>query len=172
MEALLNRVSNRETATLVWLVIGLGCVSTYVNIFTLMMPLLKVSLRRPILSILGVMMAYVASVVWLHSQCGLRSAAHSKETVIWAIAVGFVALIDAVRNDDPYRVVGRFLRDAIAVTVLVEFLVGLSSFNFLVELLLVPTVALLGIAYAVYEADDTYKDAAKVISWMLALIRW
>ncbi|MEO1028640.1 MAG: hypothetical protein AAFX02_06225, partial [Pseudomonadota bacterium] len=111
-----------------WLAIGIIWASTHVNIFKLVGPILRVTFRRAILSIIAVMTTYMACAVWLLNQAGLWSATHLKETIIWSIAVGFVALADAVRNDDPYKVVGRFLKDAIAVTIFVEFLVGLSSF--------------------------------------------
>ena len=144
MEALLDQLSNREIASLVWLAIGLTWASTHVNIFKLVAPILRVTFRRAILSIIAVMTTYVACVVWLLSQAGLWNATQLKETIIWAIAVGLVAIMDAVRDDDPYRVIGRFLKDAIAVTIFVEFLVGLSSFNLAIELLLVPATAFLG----------------------------
>ena len=133
MNEIFEHISNRELSTLIWLAIGLSGLSIKTNFLKAIPSLIRSFLQRPLLLLFAAVFAYIAGIYWLLHEIGMWNTSHLKETIVWGIAVGVLSVVKVARHERPYRFIQQFMKEAIAATLLVEFLVGMSSFSILVE---------------------------------------
>lgn len=125
-----------------------------------------------LLLIFGSAALYCALIVLLAKQANLWHTTALKETVYWFVTGGVVLVGRAVTHAAPsdpgfYK---QLLRQALRFTIVVEFLVNLYVFPFLVELVLVPIILLFVGMQIATEYDASLAAARKVIDAVLTTI--
>lgn len=163
-------LNNREIAVLVWLGVFVGFALCVKATRELMPDLLRQIFASRLTFIFVAILTYVGLVV-----CGLRSV-HAWgpdqlfETVFWLFGPGIVLvgrLTEARKHPHPLR---RYLREAVALSVLIEFIDGVHTFVLRVELVFVPTVALLAMLLVVASSNPEYKQVEKLVNVVLGLV--
>jgi hypothetical protein len=122
------------------------------------------ALTAPKLLLLFVSTAlHTAVVVFLANEAGLWHRTSLKEAIYWFVGTGLILVGNAAGvAGDPARF-KRILRQALRLTIVVEFIVGLYVFPIVIELLLVPIAALLVCMSVVAEKDTKLAPARKLI---------
>lgn len=93
-----------------------------------------------------------------------------KSAIMWFFFVGTVLLYKSVMQDGNYNPVKSWAKNTFTLIILIEFLATKYTFHFLVELFLVPFLALVAMMSVVAERDDKTKNVAKFCQSVLAII--
>lgn len=171
--AVLDFLNSREKAALLWAIAvlafatikGEGVVFSFVNV-------VRAFLASKVLLMFCSAALYCAGIVLLAWWAGLWHTTGLKETVYWFLTGGFVLVGRAVTHAAPsdpgfYK---KLLRDAVRFTFVVEFLVNLYVFPFLIELVLVPLILLFVGMQVVAAYDPSLAEAKKLFDGVLTTI--
>ena len=164
-------LNNREIAITLWL-IG---ISIYIFSSSRMAELRKsfknlfsAFFAKQIISVLGLMIAYMAIVVYGLSELDLWNADQIKNTVFWCASVGFMSLfkLESIKKDRSFfkhSVIGNLKLLAI-----LQFIGTVYTFSLWVEALLVPILAFIGAMSAIAETDKKYHSVKILLEYCLS----
>lgn len=128
----------------------------------------KAFFQRQILTIVALLYAYIALVVFCLMLFGLWNWDQLKNTLILSVAIGIVSIFRLPNIGDDPRFYRHWIADNFKIVVLVEFVVAFYTFHIVVELLLVPILALVGGMLAIGERDGKYSSAVSFLNNLLA----
>lgn len=160
-------LSNRESATLIWIALGLGYCVSQPSVRHALGGVIRAFQQDSILAASILFFDYVGLTVWLLYEAGLWDLDQLKNTFLWALTAGGVSIYRAATNDDKEGLLGKWVADNLKIVVIIEFVVNFYSAPLLVELMLVPTLALLGALLAFAEGKKEYRPAARFLSSLL-----
>nr|WP_283106074.1 hypothetical protein [Shewanella glacialipiscicola] len=123
---------------------------------------------RRIMTVLCLMIAYMAIVIYWLSELELWDFEQLKNTVFWCFSVGFMSLfkLEKIKQDKHFfkhSVLGNLKLLAI-----LQFVVGVYTFSLWVEILLVPVLALLGAMLAIAENDRKHHQVKVFLEYCLS----
>ncbi len=136
-------LNSREDAILLWAAALLSFVlyKNFRGVGGSMLAVVRAALHPKLLLLFGSALAYSAFVVYAASRLGLWHTPALKVTVYWFVGTAVVlagsALTDGARDRRAY--VRKVLRRVLAVTIVVEFVVGVYSLPLVLEIALVGT---------------------------------
>jgi hypothetical protein len=168
----LDFLNSREKAILLWTIALLAFAAVKADRFA---PSLIAAVRplfAPKLMVLfGSAALYCAILVLAASEAALWHSTAAKETVYWFFGGGVVLVGKAVvaATSDP-AFLKKLLKQALRLTIVVEFLVNLYVFPLAIELLLVPFVLLFVMLEVVAASDSAYAQARSFIDGVLVAI--
>jgi hypothetical protein len=167
--AALEVFDNRETALLIWLVVG--CLATLlIPGVRREVPFLLKTLFSPVLVVPFLVAAgYVALVVFMLAQLGLWTTAVLDVTLFWFFGPGMAAFAGAGMKAGEPALTRTLLRKAIPWVLLVEFVANLYVFSLPVELLFVPCIASVVLLDAVAEMKPELAPARNLTSLVLGV---
>jgi hypothetical protein len=164
--------TNREIATYFWL-------STFIVISMIRRDVrkaawnvLKLFFAPKLLRLWASIAAYVVGSVWLFSQCKLWQWDNLKTTVLWAVSFVFIAVLDIMKistEEDERKFFTKILRDTLALSAVLTFLVELQSFSLTTEMIAVPLLALLGLLQAVAQHDAKTAQVDRLLKVILSI---
>lgn len=132
-------LSNREVALLLWLALAFVLLSWKASLLPLLRALASTLLKaNKLISLLGLMVAYVALSIWLLFYLDLWKLSQAKATAIWFVTFALLSVRDAVAPGGDGSFLKKTLRETISATVLVQFIVDAYTFSLAVEIALVP----------------------------------
>lgn len=141
--------NNRELALLIWLVILVIGLITYRQTRKSSWNLLRSVFQPKLTAIYAVILVYTIGVVFLLHKFHLWDRSQLKNTILWFLTVGLFSLPDLVKegNQNYFR---QTVKDVFSFTALLQFIIGVYTFGFLTEFIIVPIAALIGgmIAFA------------------------
>lgn len=170
LNVLVDQFNNREIAVAFWLLVLLVWALRDQRIRKSLRNLLTALLQWKVVSILLLQASYVFLVVLGLEKLGIWNMPDNlKDTVVWAVTVAFGMLIsinDALRDEAFFR---RAVRDALKLTIVLEFVIGLYPFSLLIEFVLIPVLAILGALLAISEMKPEYSSVKRIIGWLVAI---
>lgn len=134
-------LNNRELAGLVWLTLFIIWVTARRETRKSLPRLLKAALQPKLTIIYGVMAAYTGIIVYLLYRIGLWDSSQVKNTILWFLTVGLISLNDITKHSQ-INFFKKTASDIFSLTAIIQFIIGVYTFNFLAEFLLVPITAL------------------------------
>lgn len=148
-------LNNREIATLVYLGLLLAVILLWKNGRPFALNVVRAFFSPKLALIWLLMSLYVASSVWLLACLKLWDWPNLKSALLWWLLVGFTCIFEAQKLKDKPQLLGKLVRDAFKISVLVIFIAELVSFPLWVEMLLLPTLVFLSLLITVgeYQAD-------------------
>ncbi|KFK96452.1 MULTISPECIES: hypothetical protein [unclassified Serratia (in: enterobacteria)] len=164
-------LNNREIAIALWVL----AISVYIfssskmvaarNAFQSVLAALFV---RQIMSVLCLMVVYMAIVIYWLSELGLWNFGQLKNTLFWCVSVGFMSLfkLEKIKKDKLFF--KRSVLDNLKLLAILQFVVGVYTFSLWVEVLLVPVLALLGAMLAIAETDRKHHQVKVFLEYCLA----
>ena len=170
--AFLDALDSREDATLIWLGIAALLVAVKVDGFGgSLVAIVRAFASWKLLALFGSAAAYCAVLILVASEVGLWHTSALRETLYWFFLTGVVLTGNAV-TAPPAKYVRPLVRQAVSLTVGVEFLVNLYVFPLAVELVLLPLVALLLALVVVASRDPKHADVHRLVDGTIAVIGW
>ena len=164
-------LNNREIAISLWLL----AISIYI-LFSSKMAEVRNAFKgviaaffvRRIMTVLCLMIAYMAIVIYWLSELELWDFEQLKNTVFWCFSVGFMSLfkLEKIKQDKHFfkhSVLGNLKLLAI-----LQFVVGVYTFSLWVVFLLVPVLALLGAMLAIAENDRKHHQVKVFLEYCLS----
>jgi hypothetical protein len=170
--AIIDFLNGREKAVVIWAVAVLvSALFKSDGLGRSFLGVLRALVQPKLLLLFGSAALYCAGLVLLARTGGLWHANAIKETVYWFVGTGLVLTGNATQaspRDPGYF--PRLLRQAVRLTLIVEFLIALYVFPFGVELLLVPLIALFVGMQVVAAGEPEMAPAKKLIDGVLIAI--
>ena len=169
-----EQITNRDIATVVWLLLFLWWGSRRPGVRKTLGSLRQTLLNRAIIVVVFLALLYVSAIICILRHFGLWSIASLKDTVVWvftgAIYMIFSSVSASTKEDHFQRTIVGALKIAVITEAVVSFLLSLYPLDLWKELLLVPVMALLGMMLALCESDPKFAVLVKPIRWLLTII--
>ncbi|MEY8239625.1 MAG: hypothetical protein RPT25_04720 [Cycloclasticus sp.] len=164
--------NNREIAIALWLL----AISIYTFSSTKMSEV-RVSFRdllssffvKQIMIILGLMIAYMAIIVYVLAEIDLWNSEQLKNTIFWCASVGFMSLfkLESIKKDKSFF--KHSVIDSLKLLAIFQFIVGVYTFSLWIEVLLAPVLAFIGGMLAFAETDKKYHQVKIILEYCLSL---
>lgn len=162
--------NNRELAFAAWMALLLAWAMTKSGMRTSLKRVGRAFVNKHIMTIIAVMAAYIVLMVWGLRELGFWDARQLKTTIIWAVSVAFISILDlqSVTEDADYF--KKVIKDNLKLIVVLEFLISFYTLGFLAEFLLVmPVSTIIGAAMIYAGTDKKYAPAEKFLTNVMAL---
>lgn len=161
-------LNNREIAWVIWIAVLL--------IFMLWKPGFRQSLSSFFrtafgwkLNVLyGIIILYTTGIVYFLWKIGLWDLSQLKNTLFWLFTVPVISLFDAHKSEKA-NYLSKAVKDVLAFTAIIQFIVGVYSFSLGVELLFVPIIVMLAGTFAVARTKKEYAPVKKLLFGSLTL---
>jgi hypothetical protein len=158
--------NNREKATAVWLAVGLAWGLLHEHTRHALQEVLRLFFQWKFLADILLMLAYVGLEVFALYRVGFWDVSLLKDTVLWTLGVAFVLLMNSDTSAQDEHYFRKALLDNVKVVAFLEFIVNLYTFNFWLEIALVPVLFLTGAMSAIVETDKKYLPTKKVLGFV------
>ncbi|MES1946230.1 putative inner membrane protein [Salinisphaera sp. C84B14] len=156
-------LSNRETATLIYLGLLLAGLLLWTKTRPLALNLVKTFFAPKLTKVWLVMSLYVAGCVGLLAWLQLWELTNLKSTLLWWMTVGFTGVFEAQRLKDKPHMLPRLVTEAFTISAVIFFVAELVSFPLFIELIMLPVLVLLTLLIAVCEHQVGRHNNAKVL---------
>lgn len=150
--------TNREWATLFWIAFVLVIALTRPGGRAGIRQLVGAFLVRVFFVIAGLYVAWIAGLIWIAHNFGLWDLSLAKDSLIWAITVGFPLLFKSIKEATEPGYFGRQIRQTVALSVFVGFYLNLVSAPLPAEIAIWPVLLFVGVAPTL---TRTNKDLAR-----------
>jgi len=163
-------LSTREVAGLIWLGLLLAATLGYGPTRRLVPPLLRGFARPQLLVVFGLYLAWIGGGVYLGHLAGAWNPSMLCPTIVWTLLVG-MPLIFGMTNaaTDPRWLVHQ-LRTLFSVTILLEFIVNVQTFQLAVEFALQGVLGFLALLSSVASLRPDHRMVAKAINWLMGIM--
>ncbi|OOF20057.1 hypothetical protein BZJ17_14160 [Salinivibrio sp. IB574] len=164
--------NNREIAIGFWLL----AISAYallspkmVEVRSSFKHLLSAFFVKQIMSVLGLMVAYMMFVVYFLFEMDLWNTEQIKNTIFWSISVGFMSLfkIESIKKDKSFF--KNSVLDNLKLLTILQFVLGVYTFPVWIEIILVPVFMLIGAMTAIAETDRKYHQVKILLEYFLSI---
>ncbi|MBF8999767.1 hypothetical protein [Vibrio nitrifigilis] len=164
-------LNNREIAIALWLlVISIYIISSskMAEVRNAFKGVLAALFVRQIMTVLCLMVTYMAIVIYWLSELELWNLEQLKNTVFWCVSVGFMSLYKLEQIKQNKRFFKYSVLDNLKLLAILQFVVGVYTFSLSVEVLLVPVLALLGAMIAIAETDKKHHQVKLILGYCLS----
>lgn len=155
-------LDTRETAVAAWAVVAFAWAMTLSGVRASLRSILSSLTSRLILSVLLGAAIWALASVWFLRHEGYWATAMLKATIYWFVGVGLVTIFKL--HEPEGTNFERMVRANLSVAAVVAVLTNLYTFPLPVELVLIPSLVVLGGVLAVSQSDVQYAQAAKLLS--------
>lgn len=170
MSSIFISVSNREWASLIWLVAFIAWASVNKPTRKALGALVK-SLAKPVLlAPLAVAAVYASLEIYLLAQIGWWTLDNLKSTVLWLITFAFATTFEVATAEDRKAGLLKITRDIVTVTGVLVFITELYSFSLLVELVAMPLVTFIFLMAQMARRKPEHMAVANLFGFLSSLI--
>lgn len=166
---MMSNFSNRELAFFTWLMLFIIWMLSKTSVRASLLQLIKTAFAPKLTVIYLIMATYSGGVVLLLNKIGLWDKTQIKNTVIWFVSIAIMTLNDITKKGEG-DYLKKAIKDIFATTAIIQFVVGVYSFNYFLELLLLPLILLVTLTIAYSETNPKYADVKNILSRFLSLI--
>lgn len=159
--------STREISILIWLTIIISLI------------LIKKETRIGFLDCIKLIFGFKIAVVWLIyclyiflitillTNLTIWKRIYIKDIIIWFVLVGLINYIKSITDNDFEFSLRKLVKDNISVTIIVEFIISIFTFDIILELLIVPVVTILSLLSLYSERKSNYESVYKFIDGIM-----
>ncbi len=163
-----NIFNSREQAVIAWIIILISFFLTKKNIRDSLKGVLQIMLSHQILIIITSAITYISLIIFLLHKSDFWNIYFDKDTVIWGLTTGFILLFGINKNKTDFF--KKTIRDVFKISILLEFIMNLYTFNFFVEMLvIIPIITILALLDATADLKEEYKQAKKLVDYLLLI---
>lgn len=166
-------LNNREWALVIWIVVvGLFILFSpkMVHVRKSLRGVIKAFFVRHIISTLTLMLVYIATMIYGLSRIGIWEFNQTKNTIIWIISVAVLSLFQLESAKQDPHFFKHSVLDNLKLIAIIQFVIGVYVFNLVIELILVPIMAIVGAMLAVAQSDEKYQLIEKILNGFLATL--
>ena len=159
--------STREISILIWLAIIISFLilkkETRKSVIDLIMQLFDPG----IINILFIYFLYISLITIFLSNLSIWKIIYLKDIIIWSIFVGLMNYIKSIIDNDFEFSLRKLVKDNISVTIIVEFIISIFTFDIILELLIVPVVTVFSMLILYTEQNNQYESVSKISNSIL-----
>lgn len=169
MDLILNTFTTREKALIVWIIFLFMYISLNKNLRQSFFSIIKMMFLSKLSIVFIGTILYAVTMSLLLSNLGIWNIFLIKDTVFWLVGTAFVLLwgIDKATRDASH--LRKILLSIFALSFILEYVVNLYTFNFWLEIILVPIFALIGGMLAIAGTKQKYKPVQNFLNIVLVL---
>jgi len=163
-------LNTREIASLIWgLIIFIYASSKSKDVIKSLVQLLKLATTGILLKIFLLMILFIIVVDLIFFQLNLTFTTFIKDSILWFFATGIVLMMKASKAIN-FKFFKEVLIDSVKLSVIIEFVVQLYTFNIVIELVLVPFVLLIVGMNTLSKRKIKYKMVNTLTTYILGVI--
>lgn len=163
-------LNNRELAIVFWLI----AISIYIfssgkmkDVRKSFRSLVSAFFVRQIISVLFLMIIYMGVIIYILSEVELWNVEQVKNSIFWCASIGFMSLfkLESIKKDRNF-----FKHSVISnlkLLAIIQFIVGVYAFPLLVEVILVPVLAIIGAMTAIADSDKKFAQVKPLLEYLL-----
>ena len=170
MNEIIQSVSNREWAALLWLAALLIAINIKTDIRRSFVGVFRAFFQPLIIGPLILAAIYAGGEIFLLRRFDWWSIANLKSTVLWLVTFAFVGMFEIVSIKDHKVGLWKITCDIITVTTIFLFITELQSFPLLVEIIALPIVTFLVFMNEVAKLKPEHAPVSKFLSTIVGLI--
>jgi hypothetical protein len=170
VDTALSQLNNRDIALLAWIAVIVIALFVYPGTRKSLCSLLKlVFLTKIAIGVLAVL-TYVAIIVLAARGLGIWQWWMLKDTIWWFFGTALVVLFNINKSTEEEHYFRSIVFAALKFSVVLGFILNLYAFNLVIEILLVPVLALLAMLVVVAGTSKKYAEVKKLLDGVTALI--
>jgi len=162
-------LSPREWAIITWLAILFVLALLKKGIRTSFVSLVRSILRWKILAAFGIVVVYAGAVVYLCQSIGLVHNRIWIDACLW-LFYGFFVVGKYISKEGYTNLWRDVARENVSAVVVLELIVNTYTFDFTVEMIILPVIVFISVVGAVSGTDNELKPVEKLANWSLTLI--
>lgn len=164
--------NNREIAVGFWLLV----ISFYIflspkmaDVRTSFKHLLSAFFVKQIISVLILMVLYIAFIVYFLYEIGLWNTGQIKNIAFWCVSFGFMSLfnVELIKKDKSFF--KHSVIDNLKLLAILQFVIGVYTFSVWIEILLVPVLVLIGAMLAITENDERHHKVKMLLNYCISI---
>ncbi len=170
MEVLQSIFNNREIAIVLWGILVLMILlptKAGKNFIKTAIPIL---LCKKFVVFYVVFISFLCMVLYGLFRIGVWAPELIKDTVFWVIFVEFPIFVKTIEKAKDEKFFKKLIKDNIAVSVAIEFLIDFWSFQLWIEILLIPVLFFVSALYAISEREKKYKSVKHMLQSLLGIL--
>lgn len=155
-------LNNRELAILVWIFLLLAIALTKPTLRAALSEFIKtmfsILTTRVMLKINTLLVLYVILTLYFLSTVDVFDWSQIKNVIIWFFSIALIPLFsleEFSRNSKKYK---EYCFSSLRILAIIQFVVGIYVFSFLLEMILVPLVSLFALLYAFMDSREEYEN--------------
>ena len=164
-----NTFSSREKAFSLWLLIFLTIMLFKESIRKSIYEVIKSFFHIKVFSIFVGMLIYIALVIKFLYKIGLWEFSLTKDTIFWILGTAFVFLINTNKATQNINYFKNVVLDSFKFIVVLEFIINFYTYNFWIEIILIPILTILSLGNSLAGTKPEYKQVKKFLDSILAI---
>lgn len=154
---------------LIWLILFIGWGLLKEPIRKALIQAVRAFFVRKIMILVALMLTYTVALVLILRHAALWTTAQMTATIFWTVSVAFVALMNVATITEDEHYFKKSALEQIQLLAVFEFVVNVYAFSLLIELIVVPVLALIGGLLVIVESDKEYGSVKKLLNSILAV---
>lgn len=167
---LINTLNNREKAIGIWLVVLVAWAFSKKEVRSSLWSVFKSMFCTKLAFVFLGTIVYISLIIGILWKFNLWSPLLIKDTVFWIIGTGYVLLMNLSKDSQKGDYFNKTALDSIKLTVVLEFVLSLYSFNFWVEIFLIPILFFVVAMNAYAGLKSEYKLVQWLANWLLIIV--
>jgi hypothetical protein len=162
-------LDNRETATLIWLLVLSAGVASRKNLRASVGGVFRIAMHPKVLLPIALMCGYVGMEVWIGAKLSLWQADLTKPTMIWLAVTALVMLVNFAKASEEPLFYRRTAMQAFGIAAVLQFFLNAWPMHFLAEIALQPVLAVLTMLSVYATRDEQHRSVKKAADFLIAL---
>lgn len=164
MDVLQNIFNNRELAVGFWLAVSIICPPLNKIIKDFLKAVIPILFCKKFVYFYLCFFSYFSIMILLLFEIGFWELSLLKDTIFWVILVEFPIFARIVEKSNDSQFFIKLIKENLAFIILIKFILNFWTFNFLVELIIVPISFFLGGMFALSLIEKKYEKVKKFLN--------
>ncbi len=162
--------STREISILIWLTIIISLILIKKEIRIAFIDCIKLLFEPKIAIVWLIYCLYIFLITLLLKILPIWKRIYIKDIIIWFILLGFINYIKSITDNDFEFSLRKLIKDNINVTIIVEFIISIFTFDIRLELIIIPIATVLYVLSLYTEQYEEYESAYKISSGVMSVL--
>lgn len=154
--------STREISIFIWTVIIISLFMIMKDTRIIIINGIKVLFEPGPIKILLIYFLYITIITIFISKLSLWNWIYIKDIIIWSVFVGSINYVKSIIDDNFDFNLITILKDNMNVTIIVEFIISIFTFDIKLELVIVPIATIFSICNFYIEQNEKYESLSKI----------
>ena len=163
-------LSNREWATIIWLLILLIYILKNKKTKVLFLNVIKILFGKKLIKIWIITALYVFGITFGFSKTAIWNNIYIKDIIMWYMTMGIIYCFNATSKEANEQYILKVLKDNLKFTIIIEFIYSTFTFNLWLELLIIPIITFLAMIDAYAERKEEYYIVHKFMQVIFVII--
>lgn len=162
--------STREISIQIWLTIIIFLILIKKEIRIAFIDCIKLLFEPKIAIIWLIYCLYIFLITLLLTNLPIWKRIYIKDIIIWTILVGMINYFKSITDNDSVFSLRKLIKDNINVTIIVEFIISIFTFDIRLELIIIPITTVLYVLSLYTEQYEEYESAYKISSGVMSVL--